>query len=772
MKKFKIFLLALIFTLTGVGAGAQLLADEVEPPVIEPIKIGDEADFIAKLSRLENYSSDTTLILTQDLNFSGMDLSEVYTPSEEGVTEKIFMGTFDGAGYSINNIMLSSLSGNYGLFTYAEGATIKDLKLGGEITYQFNDSLSQIYAGALVGYGERVTISNCEIASDATIVSSEGRIVVSSKATIGGFAGSLIGASSIINCVNQADIAISSLTASEQIVKVGGIAGRVSNSQISYAISYSNIDYYAQSDKVTFYAGVVAGEAEGSAKFVNVASAGTVKKSTMLNNNALDVSGAIVARLNTEKENMNFAYYTSSSQTAFGNSEDSSNVQKINSLISSFFINSANWHPQYAEWNFDNVWIAKSLESGRGVRMELQRFQTFDFSFSNLLDSSGIVEKADFLGEFTLGDNGVHKFKYGEEVEINIEFKKDKYNYYVLSSVLHDATIISNWEAEKNSTIGEFGGYTIKFEATDLTDGVYSFAFTPITFNSIVKSENFDEGGVKYRGGSQVTETMPLNLTLESNSQTIVAEPKDIFTFAHWNLYYLEGEDWVLSQENFADNASVTVKFGPAPEQVADSTYYFQQRFMLEAVFTDADAMAVTFTFDNTILDVQFSGRSFTGEAIRVSGNATRIDMFVTVKEGYELQVDRFLEMIGRLYNSDDTSSVMPNDPTLNENEQRVYRFQINMASIKRNSSTADVSLGLFTEKERNENENDLLWLWIVLPIVGVLLIVGIVLFFVFRRYFYYKRAGADGANVSGNSGKKKAKTEKDDNKDFKDYYY
>ncbi|MCM1324957.1 MAG: hypothetical protein NC218_12670, partial [Acetobacter sp.] len=600
----------------------------------------------------------------------------------------------------------------------------------------------------------------------------EERLNIGSKFTIGAFAGSLVGGSTISNCVSQASVKLYSNVTSEQLVKAGGLVGRIDNSQIIYAISYTSIEYFATSENIKFYNGGLAGEAAGSSSVINAASSATIAKEVTLGNNANGVDGALVGLMNADLGNVNFAYYTSQTMPQYGSTIlESANASQVNTLISSFFTNTANWHKQYMPWDFDNVWIARSAGSGRGVRMELQRFQTFDYSFSNLLDNSGVVETATFVGKTAVDDSGKYQFKYGEDITIALEFKQDKFNYYMLSSVLHDSVTLSTWDSSKSEGVGDYGGYTITFKASDITDGVYSFAFTPLTFSSVVSSEDFAQGGVKQRGGSQSTSEMALNLTVESNAQTIVAEAKDIYTFSHWQLCSWEGEDWIVEQENFSDNESISVKIGPRPEQSVDDTFYFQRRFKLVAVFTDAGAMSVSFSYDDTIAQVQFSGRVYEGEDIRVSGDATRIDMFVTVKEGYELQVDRFLSTISRLYGDADTSSVMQNDPTVNEQNQRVYRFTLSMATIKRNNPTTEVSLNLYTEKERNENQNDLLWLWILIPVVGVLIIVGIVLFFVLRRYFYFKRKGEDGS-PQAKGGKKKTKENDDKKTDYKDFYY
>ena len=100
--------------------------------------------------------------LTKDLDFGGITLTQKFSDSTP------FTGVFDGQGYTLKNFTLYSTKYT-GLIEYAKNATIKnvnveDVKLGVDSTY----SISQSYAGSLVGYAYRTLITDCN-AKNVTI---------------------------------------------------------------------------------------------------------------------------------------------------------------------------------------------------------------------------------------------------------------------------------------------------------------------------------------------------------------------------------------------------------------------------------------------------------------------------------------------------------------------------------------------------------------------------------------------------------------------------
>ena len=96
-----------------------------------------------------------------------------------------FSGVFDGNGYTISNISISTSQANSGLFGILSGATIKDLTLAGfSVT---NRSSSENYVGVLAGKIENSIVESVTI--NTSVVASE--INVQKFAYVGGLAGNI-----------------------------------------------------------------------------------------------------------------------------------------------------------------------------------------------------------------------------------------------------------------------------------------------------------------------------------------------------------------------------------------------------------------------------------------------------------------------------------------------------------------------------------------------------------------------------------------------------
>lgn len=781
-------LFALIFTVVGVGClnANDFVVADVE---VENVPIYSESDFINALSVSSNYSGKR-IVLYKDLDFTDYanELSTIYS------TAKTFSGEFDGNGYSLNNITYSSTNQNYGLFTDAENAVIKNVKLGGTVTYNISsEGRSQAYIGGLVGYGSGVVIQNCEIGEDVKFVSKVNEtpydnLQFSTKVTFGGLAGVLENVSkvsTISNCVNHADISISTSLSASSSIKIGNLVGRLFDSVIEYSVGYGDITYFANSSNITFYNGGIAGEVEGDrAKIINCVFIGSMQRGVG-ENFAESYNGGIVGSISETSypvtSGISYTYWTDKSLENFGRSigYKAQPVDKVEwvettsgSLPGSFFTTYTNWNQLYDEWDFDKTWMVSSSESGAGSLLNLQCFQMFSYRMSEQLDTGMVIDpsNATFTGGTIEGDT--HLFRYGQEVVINIGFTAKTQGFYSLRSILLDANELPSTAYVKEAVTdinGRITGYKITLSASGLTDGVYSFALDPISYLCVVETEDIDKGGVKYRGGSVSRPSLNMNLTLESNEQTIVAEPKSksIYVFDHWDLYYMQNGSWVLGQGSFSVNSNLVVDFGVAP---------FDKQFKLIANFSE-DALVATFTKDENkdenIVSVNFDGQEYEGEGLKVSSSAL-IDLVVTVEAGYELDIDKFLQAVQSLYGSYSTNAVSKST-RVNENGETEYRFVLNMGYIKERlgANNNEFSISLTSIRTQDGDENDLLWLWITLPIVGVLLIGGVVIFIVVRNYRYKHGAGKFGGGTSkGSKASNKKVKEKSSKNDFKDFYY
>ena len=127
---------------------------------------------------------------------------------------------------------------------------------------------------------------------------------------------------------------------------------------------------------------------------------------------------------------------------------------------------------------------------------------------------------------------------------------------------------------------------------------------------------------------------------------------------------------------------------------------------------------------------------------------------------------------MARNYSGASTAALRKFTTRPEEDGSTVYTFpEINMQNIKNsigNSFNFDIEIRSKVKKQ--DNEGNLLWLWITLPIVGVLAIAGgILAFFLVRRRNLKLRLG--GGQNGGNTTKEKVKKTKAKEIDYRDYY-
>lgn len=125
--------------------------------------------------------SNAHYVLARDIDLGNFS----WTPI--GTEETPFSGVFDGAGYSITGLKLTTALADVGLFGYTEGATIRKLALY-DFTIQLTDNtLPEMYVGVLVGrfyvHGKNASaeITECSITGDVS--------VETPIAYVGGFSG-------------------------------------------------------------------------------------------------------------------------------------------------------------------------------------------------------------------------------------------------------------------------------------------------------------------------------------------------------------------------------------------------------------------------------------------------------------------------------------------------------------------------------------------------------------------------------------------------------
>ena len=169
------------------------------------IPINSAQDFVDVMSDENNYASGVIIRLGNDIDFA---VDQVTLP--EQMQSVVFQGTFDGNGYTLSNFTITGSDGYFGLFGQTYGATIKNLRISGNIQFSnLQDATNQVYIGAIVGYGEASTVQNCEIAYGTTFTmtdSEETSLHVGTVTHFGSIVGSLIGGSNITNVISNGNI--------------------------------------------------------------------------------------------------------------------------------------------------------------------------------------------------------------------------------------------------------------------------------------------------------------------------------------------------------------------------------------------------------------------------------------------------------------------------------------------------------------------------------------------------------------------------------------
>jgi len=194
-----------------------------------------------------------------------------------------FTGSYDGDGYTIDNLYISRTSTDYiGLFGYTQDATINNLGVtnvditgqlgvGGLVGYAYWSSAvsnsystgsvsGSTYVGGLVGHSIDATVSNSYSTGSVTGTSRVGGLVgrnnyatvsnsystgsVTGMYYVGGLVGNHYDNSTVSNSYSTGDVTRSSGTDTE----FGGFCGNNYNSTIEYCYSIGSVSYTGTSD--------------------------------------------------------------------------------------------------------------------------------------------------------------------------------------------------------------------------------------------------------------------------------------------------------------------------------------------------------------------------------------------------------------------------------------------------------------------------------------------------------------------------------------------
>lgn len=760
MKKF--FSKFLVFILL-ISPLAFLLPAGVSNADYQTVNINSKQEFITEMKKASNYdNSEIELVLNANIDLDGEDLSSLYQE------ERIFKGVFNGNGFTISNLNLTSSTLNYGLFPSTYGATIKDLKIAGEITFEFSQSnINEIYAGVFTGYAQNTVIKNCEIENtkiNAEMQEEKTKITldVYSDINFGNFAGKIKGKDSkISNCVSYYDIDLTAKKDSN--IYVGGIAGKNEQATIVNTLSCGQInvesELLTQSTK-NQYIGGISGYTLGTNSIIKnsclIGEINSGESTTTLNISKGAIIGGVTQSSNLTKDNINFDYWTAElNAVGSGLVLSGDKIAKVDVINERFLLQEEMFDLSLPKWDFGKTWIL--LDS----KLHLQTFQTFNYSFNEIIDTTQIFKSATFTVDGVENLREI-EVKYGKTIEIDLKLKDDYFGFYSLSGVLLNSKnltlddSIKTYEVKNGNTVI---GYKIPIKVNDQTDGVYSFTAEANLFNCIVKVS--DEAKAQNQGGvrsadanaNALTQEMRLVFSYNASMKKVVAVGSGIYTFDFWDLYYYDEDGTTLIKVDNFDlkyNATLSIIFGQVP---------FDRTFVLVSNFSSENAVKVKFTqLDETkISSITLNSEKYTGEYIVIPPKAI-VPFEIVVKKNFALNYNKLISDFVREYGQN--TIALATDPIQAEDGQTTYKFNINMRNVV-NIIDKKMDLQMNYVEKANSGSNNLTWLYVVIAIVAIGAIAGVVIFLVLRN----RKGGGKG------KGKSIKKQESKKDYSYNDYY-
>ncbi|MGN0595891.1 MAG: hypothetical protein ACI4J1_00990 [Ruminiclostridium sp.] len=292
---------------------APIINDESSGTTTEPAPVVPEV----QSANINDYESNTTLslyyitdsqgleklskLVSEGVAFDGktvalasnITVSKGFSPI--GNTTSYFKGTFDGAGYAICGLKTVSTSDNAGLFTYINGATIKNVAIDAKSSVSGNS-----YVGSIVGYFASGIIDSCTN-SGAVISTNQ-----NSSSNVGGIAGYVGSGAQILNCVNAGSV-------SGKHSGIGGIAGQINGGSIFNCYNIGTVTNVSKDASVAYKTGGIFGydvySQFGSSAIANCYNAANVNCSS-----STEKGGAIHGEITSTTNVYNCFYDTQYSQ--------------------------------------------------------------------------------------------------------------------------------------------------------------------------------------------------------------------------------------------------------------------------------------------------------------------------------------------------------------------------------------------------------------------------------------------------------------------------
>ena len=221
----------------------------------------------AQLARLASLVNDTTngayydkcYKLTNDIDLANINwtpIGTMITSSGSAEVTRAFQGKFDGCGYTISNLNISSAkASNYGylgLFGCAIDAEITDINLQ-NVGINVTNCTGGVNMGSVVGRADRTTVARCNVNCNVNYNRAN-----SNDTFIGGIVGRSY-SGTIVDCVVNGTV--SGINSNHRCF-VGGILAYAGGATVSRCIS--NTVCYSASGNTAFVAGLVSYMIDGT----------------------------------------------------------------------------------------------------------------------------------------------------------------------------------------------------------------------------------------------------------------------------------------------------------------------------------------------------------------------------------------------------------------------------------------------------------------------------------------------------------------------------
>ena len=327
-----------------------------------------------------NVNSGSTYYGTTVLLDADVDLSGYFFYPIGKTTSYYFRGTFDGQGYTISNLRISSSYQFMGLFGYTRGSTTRNVVLDSScyVSSSYSSSNDHGYVGGVVSwcysYSNPCLIENCV---NMASVYYSGYTYSSSRSGylyIGGIVGLLSYSNYYLSVNNCANYASTTSSGRSEYTYVGGIVGYCSGSSyycyVQNCLNYGSIS--CGSNAYRLHVGGISGRADYG-KYENCFSSGSISYSSY------DYVGNIVAYADSSTYITHCLWTSSAGSSAYGGGSPSvSDSYRV--TLDASAINNMNSYATSYGWN---KWLLNS--NGWTIYFKINNNKPLSYSSSVIL---------------------------------------------------------------------------------------------------------------------------------------------------------------------------------------------------------------------------------------------------------------------------------------------------------------------------------------------------------------------------------------------------